>query len=172
MNYWAAPDGDRLADVYQSAWEIPTKDMSELYASVQKWTDQGISADFYRKVIGDAATPEQSPLDKDALTWTATKTMTRQQVQAMPIPALQAIFKANVQKLPTYVGSELGGSYVIYKIVKATQPDKLDDAKRKAIRDEYTTIVSQQDVAAYLSSLRQRYKIEINTGLLESRERQ
>ena len=37
---------------------------------------------------------------------------------------------------------------------------------------EYTTIVAQQDVAAYMSSLRQRYKIEINTGLLESRERQ
>ena len=24
-----------------------------MYALVQKWTDQGISADFYRKVIGD-----------------------------------------------------------------------------------------------------------------------
>ena len=124
------------------------------------------------KAMGEEKLAELKTGDKDALTWTATKTMTRQQVQAMPIPALQAIFKANVQKLPTYVGSELGGSYVIYKIVKATQPDKLDDAKRKAIRDEYTTIVSQQDVAAYLSSLRQRYKIEINTGLLESRERQ
>ena len=77
-----------------------------------------------------------------------------------------------MQKLPAYVGSELGGSYMIYKIVKVAQPEKLEDAKRKAIRDEYTTIVAQQDVAAYLSSLRQRYKIEVNTGLLESRERQ
>lgn len=55
VNYWAAPDGDRLGDAYQSAWEIPAKDMTELYAIVQKWTDQGISADFYRKVIGDAS---------------------------------------------------------------------------------------------------------------------
>lgn len=26
-----------------------------MYAIVQKWTDQGISADFYRRVIGDAS---------------------------------------------------------------------------------------------------------------------
>ncbi|MBV6271829.1 ribonucleoside-diphosphate reductase subunit alpha [Alcaligenaceae bacterium CGII-47] len=55
VNYWAAPDGDTLADWYQSAWDIPAQDMTEVYAIIQKWTDQGISADFYRKVIGDAS---------------------------------------------------------------------------------------------------------------------
>lgn len=54
VNYWAAPDGDTLGPWYQSAWDIPAKDMTELYAIIQKWTDQGVSADFYRKVIGDA----------------------------------------------------------------------------------------------------------------------
>ncbi|MEO8838405.1 MAG: hypothetical protein ABI351_06810, partial [Herbaspirillum sp.] len=54
VNYWAAPEGDTLGSWYQSAWDIPAKDMTELYAIIQKWTDQGISADFYRKVIGDA----------------------------------------------------------------------------------------------------------------------
>lgn len=53
VNYWAAPDGDTLGEHYESAWDIPTRDMTELYAIVQKWTDQGISADFYRRVIGD-----------------------------------------------------------------------------------------------------------------------
>lgn len=124
------------------------------------------------KGAGEAQLAELQKGGKDALAWSAVKTMTRQQVQAMPIPALQALFKADAQKLPAYVGTELGGSYMIYKIVKATQPEKLDEEKRKSIRDEYTTIVAQQDVAAYMASLRQRYKIEINTGLLESRERQ
>ena len=53
VNYWAAPDGELFE--YQSAWDIPTSDMIELYALLQKWTDQGISADFYREVIGDAS---------------------------------------------------------------------------------------------------------------------
>ena len=124
------------------------------------------------KAAGEAQLAELQKGGKDSLTWSAVKTMTRQQVQAMPVPALQALFKADVQKLPAYVGTELGGSYMIYKIVKVTQPEKLDEEKRKSIRDEYTTIVAQQDVAAYMASLRQRYKIEINTGLVESRERQ
>lgn len=55
VNYWAAPDSDTLAEQYESAWDIPTRDMTEMYAIVQKWTDQGISADFYRRVIGDAS---------------------------------------------------------------------------------------------------------------------
>lgn len=46
---WAAVDGDILGDAYQSAWDISTKDMIEDYAIMQKWTDQGISADMYRR---------------------------------------------------------------------------------------------------------------------------
>lgn len=54
VNYWAAPNSDELGDWYESAWDIPAKDMTDTYAIVQKWTDQGISADFYRQLIGDA----------------------------------------------------------------------------------------------------------------------
>lgn len=52
-SYWAAPDGDRLQAYYESAWDIPYKDMVDLYAIFQKFTDQGISADFYRRIEGD-----------------------------------------------------------------------------------------------------------------------
>ncbi|WP_345797587.1 ribonucleoside-diphosphate reductase subunit alpha [Castellaniella sp. MT123] len=55
VNYWAAPEGDTLGRWYESAWDVPTEDMTDIYAIIQKWTDQGISADFYRKVIGDAS---------------------------------------------------------------------------------------------------------------------
>lgn len=49
---WAAPEGEKLAKWYESAWDIETKDMVDMYAIVQKWTDQAISADLYRKLIG------------------------------------------------------------------------------------------------------------------------
>lgn len=41
------PDYDLLSDVYQSAWDVPMKDMIECYAIFQKFTGQAISADFY-----------------------------------------------------------------------------------------------------------------------------
>lgn len=53
VSYWAAPEGDRLSKWYELAWDVPTKDMIDCYAIVQKFTDQAISADLYRRIIGD-----------------------------------------------------------------------------------------------------------------------
>lgn len=55
VSYWAAPEGDLLKDGYELSWNVSAKDLTDIYAIIQKWTDQGISADFYRKVIGDAS---------------------------------------------------------------------------------------------------------------------
>lgn len=44
-----APDAEELLGKYQMAWDIPIKDMTEMYAIFQKFTGQGISADYYRK---------------------------------------------------------------------------------------------------------------------------
>lgn len=52
VHYWAAPDGEKLEKWYQFAWDISAKDLTDVYAIIQKWTDQGISADFYKKLIG------------------------------------------------------------------------------------------------------------------------
>ncbi len=53
VNHWAAPDGTRLKNRYQSAWDIKTTDMIKVYAIMQKWTDQAISADLFVKIQGD-----------------------------------------------------------------------------------------------------------------------
>jgi ribonucleoside-diphosphate reductase alpha chain len=45
---WTAPDSDLLADKYQIAWDIPSTELIKVYAIIQKFTDQGISADLYR----------------------------------------------------------------------------------------------------------------------------
>jgi ribonucleoside-diphosphate reductase alpha chain len=60
--YWAAPEGDRLGKWYERAWDIPTKDMTDVYAIIQKWADQSISADFYRKIIGSDTVTTQEML--------------------------------------------------------------------------------------------------------------
>lgn len=47
-NVFIAPDWEELKTQYQFAWDVPQKDMIEMYAIFQKFTGQGISADFYR----------------------------------------------------------------------------------------------------------------------------
>lgn len=44
---WVAKDDDLLGHYYQSAWDISTSDLIKVYAIIQKFTDQGISADLY-----------------------------------------------------------------------------------------------------------------------------
>lgn len=50
ITYWAAPNGEILKNNYESAWDIPTRDLIKVYAIVQKFTDQGISADLFADV--------------------------------------------------------------------------------------------------------------------------
>lgn len=50
---WAAPFSDDPEYEYQLAWDIPTRDMIDCYALFQKFTDQSISADLFRRVVGD-----------------------------------------------------------------------------------------------------------------------
>ena len=45
---WCAPDNDLIENQYQLAWELSFKEMTHVYAVVQKFTDQSISADFYK----------------------------------------------------------------------------------------------------------------------------
>ena len=47
-NVFIAPDWEMLKGSYQFAWDIPQKDMIEMYAIFQKFCGQSISADSYR----------------------------------------------------------------------------------------------------------------------------
>lgn len=110
----------------------------------------------------------------DKLNWALVKYVSRLQGKQVPAVAMQAIFRADVSKLPSYVGVELpnGGGYMLYKIMGVKQVDKIDENKRRVLQREYTTLTAQEDFAAYLAGLRQRYKIDVNKSALETKERQ
>lgn len=121
--------------------------------------------------FGEAKLAELKKGGEDKLAWSAVKGVSRMQRGQISPAVIQTVFKADVEKLPAYVGTSMGGGYTLFKIVKVTQPDTADVNTRKGIALEYASIVAQEDLAAYLSSLRQRYKISINKTALESKER-
>ena len=51
INY-VAPDSTKLRDKYELSWDVDSQDLIKCYAIMQKWTDQGISVDLYRKLQG------------------------------------------------------------------------------------------------------------------------
>ncbi len=125
------------------------------------------------KAAGEARLAELNR-GEDKITWSAPRDASRLQARQLALPpvALQAIFKADVQKLPAYVGVSTGDVYALYKITKVSQPETIDENQLKSLRAEYGSIVAQEDLSAYLSSLRSRYKIDVNKAALEPRDRQ
>jgi peptidyl-prolyl cis-trans isomerase D len=109
---------------------------------------------------------------QDKVNWALVKYVSRLQGKQVAPAAMQAIFRADVQTLPAYAGVELpnNGGYALYKIMGVKPLDKVDDGKKRVLQSEYTALVAQEDFAAYLSGLRQRYKVEINKAAIESKE--
>ncbi len=110
---------------------------------------------------------------EDSIKWMLVKSVSRLQGKQVPPAAMQAIFRADVTKLPAYAGVELpnNGGYSLYKIVAVKPLESIDADKRRVLQRDYTAIAAQEDFAAYLAGLRQRYKIEIHQNALNSKER-
>lgn len=119
---------------------------------------------------GETRLEELKKGNDDKLSWTSAKSASRMQPRDLSPAAIRAVFKADVQKLPTYVGAGVGGGYTIYKIVKVARPEKLDESRRAALQGEFARIIAQEELSAYVNALRARTKIDINKSLLESRE--
>lgn len=103
--------------------------------------------------------------------WSAVKSVSRLQSGQLPVTAAKAIFSAEAGKLPAYAGASVGNDYALYKIVKVSSPEKIDEAQRRAFQAEYGRIMAQEDLSSYLAALRQRYKVVLNTAALETKER-
>ncbi len=110
---------------------------------------------------------------QDKINWALVKNVSRLQGKQVTAPALQAIFRADVSKLPAYTGVELpnNGGYALYKIMAVKPLATVDADKRRVLQRDYENMTAQEDFTAYLTGLRQRYKVEINKAVLESKER-
>ena len=88
-------------------------------------------------------------------------------------PAAQrAVFQADANKLPAYAGVEdAQGSYVLLKIIRVQEADRIDEAKRKDLTEQLRQLVAQEKFSAYLASLRQKTEVKINREQLEKKER-
>jgi hypothetical protein len=84
---------------------------------------------------------------------------------------LQAIFKTRADKLPAYVGFVSPDTgYVIYGInaVKAASPNTEDPEVRKLLA-HYDRSVTEEELNAWMTTLREKFPVEIKKLTLEKR---
>jgi peptidyl-prolyl cis-trans isomerase D len=91
------------------------------------------------------------------------KTISRSKNPDLRGEAATAILKADVNKLPTFVGTELPGEgYGVYRISKVGQPAKPDAARRSAQQQQVVGTLAQEEMSAYVESLKKKAKVKFN----------
>jgi peptidyl-prolyl cis-trans isomerase D len=105
----------------------------------------------------------------DAAGFSGAKSISRTKPQGMNEAAALAVLKADVSKLPAYVGVELPGQgYGVYRINKVTQPATTDTARRQAEQQQIANALAQQEMLAYLEALKQKAKVKITKPVAAS----
>ncbi len=91
----------------------------------------------------------------------ASRTVTRAPSDAMPAPAIEAVFGVAPEQLPAFVGADLGErGYAIYQLTKVNLPDAARVAQRRdTYRQQLQQVYAQQALGDYLESVKARSKI-------------
>ncbi|WP_208277504.1 SurA N-terminal domain-containing protein [Massilia oculi] len=99
----------------------------------------------------------------DAAGFGAPVSVSRTKEPAINQTAAIAVLKADVTKLPAYVGVEVPGQgYGVYRIGKVSQPAQPDTARRKQESDQIGNLVGQQQMYDYVEALKAKAKVKIN----------
>ena len=95
--------------------------------------------------------------------------MTLQSRQGLHPEGAQAVFGADVAKLPAYaaVGSEQG-RYVLYRISKVKDVTAVDPEQEKALGRQLAQMAGDEQFRAYVSSLRERADVKVDRKKLEA----
>jgi peptidyl-prolyl cis-trans isomerase D len=88
--------------------------------------------------------------------------VSRNDAQGLPPDALSAVFKADSQKLPAYVGVDLGDQgYAIYRVNSVTNGPAADGPRLAAAQQQLAGVSGQSETQAYLDALRERSKVKL-----------
>ena len=98
----------------------------------------------------------------DASGFGEAKVVSRLQAPPFNQAAALAVLKADVSKLPAYVGVELPGQgYGVYRIGKVSQPAQPDQARRQQEAEQIARAIGGAETYGYVEALKQKAKAKI-----------
>jgi peptidyl-prolyl cis-trans isomerase D len=147
------------------------------FESVQAEIEKKLGFEAGQKMArerGEASLAKLRAGEDAPLNWSPPQDVSRAQAQGPAAEMVRAIFNAPAAKLPAYLGFPMpNGGYAVFRISAVKQPkEALDETRVKAIKAQLDQTVAQDDFAAYITSLRQRYPVTINNKVLETPKQQ
>ena len=105
------------------------------------------------------------------LTWGAANLLSRENSQGYTGPVLAEVFKADASKLPAYAGLENAqGGFVLLKVTRVVDAGAVDTAKRKAASEELRKLMGQEELDAYVASLKLKSDVKVQQDQLEKKQ--
>mgnify|MGYP001396160146 CR=1 FL=1 len=98
----------------------------------------------------------------------AAKLVSRDNAQGLGPEALAQIFRADVSKLPAYVGADTVSGYAIYRVSRVIDV-KLDETRERGMQSELGRSGGAQELRAFLGGLRADASVDINNAALEKK---
>ena len=99
----------------------------------------------------------------DATGFGETKVLSRTTQPAINGAGALAVFKADVTKLPAYVGVDLPGiGYGVYRIGKVSQPAQPDTARRTQEAEQIGGLMGQAELYHVVEAIKAKSKVKIN----------
>ena len=107
-----------------------------------------------------------------AIAWGPSKSVSHSAIQEATNLLVQEAFKVDVSKLPAYGGVESPqGGYMLLKISRVSENNESDDAgKLETVKGQLQQTVGQEEMSAYIASLKLTTDVKVNQKLLEKQQ--
>jgi peptidyl-prolyl cis-trans isomerase D len=128
-----------------------------------------------RKAMDAALKDGKNKLDalqagKDAgISWKAEVSVSRRDPGELTQDVMAVVFKADVSKLPVYVGVPGNGGYTVVKISKVVEATDPSPAELAGMTGQLQQAVSGEALSEYFNALKSRAKITVNSSLLTAK---
>ncbi len=147
---------------HRPAGLLPLADVAgDIRARLAREAARKLAIEAGRKAL-EAARSGQGP----AVTFSAPMTVSRMQPLNLPPASVRAIFSAETGKLPAYLGVESADGYRVYRINRVVANDPPAEQTGK-IRADLRRLLAQEEMRAYLESVKAKAKIKIAPSALE-----
>lgn len=98
----------------------------------------------------------------DDVAWDDAQLISYMQPQGLDHEVLRAIFRAEVDELPAYVGAvKPEGGFNLIRISKVIEPDSDEKTTPENFAKQLQQMITQEEISSYLAAIRQRYDVKI-----------
>jgi peptidyl-prolyl cis-trans isomerase D len=135
--------------------------LAEVETAIRQRVAQEEAARLAR-AAGQAKLSASARAPADASGFGEAKVVSRTKAPTINQVAAIAVLKANVDKLPAFVGVDVPGQgFGVYRINKVSMPAQPDQARRKQEAEQISRAVGEQEMYGYIEALKKKAKAKI-----------